>query len=377
MDADIVIQNGRIIDPSQGRDEIGHIAIKGHKLIPWTEGMSAKTILDASDCLVVPGLIDFHAHIYENGTDSGANPDLAMLPYGVTTVVDAGSSGVSTYKSFLNRLNQCRIKSKFFLHVSPTGQVTHEYPEILRPDLWRMEKFQEAIEIAGKKLLGFKVRASKNVVGSSGIQPIKDAVKLADTFQKPLVIHVTDPPVLQSQLVQLMRPGDVFCHVFHGRGNNIFEQDKIPAQLWEAKKRGVIFDCCHGSINFSFRVAKQALEQEFFPDVISSDLNTVTWCKPPLYNLTTVMSKLLLLGMPLHKILACVTSTPARLMNEQTELGTLVPGSCADIAILRIQKRTVHFQDTEGVWMEGDQLIVPMATILDGTIVYRAPEFCC
>ncbi len=172
MTVDILIQNGRVLDPARGIDQSAPVAVKGRRIIPWEEGMEAKTTIDASGCLVTPGLIDFHAHIYERGTDSGANPDLAMLPYGVTTVVDAGSSGVSTYRSFLDRLALCRIKTKFFLHISPTGQVTHQYPELLRPERWNMEKFQEAVELAGDKLLGFKLRVSRNVVGDTGLRQI-------------------------------------------------------------------------------------------------------------------------------------------------------------------------------------------------------------
>ena len=140
---------------------------------------------------------------------------------------------------------------------------------------------------------------------------LEAALELAEKFQKSLVVHVTDPPVLQSELVGRLRPGDVFCHLYHGRGNTIFENGGIPPALWEARERGVLFDCCHGSANFSFPVAEKAVEAGFLPDIISTDLNTVTWCKPPLYNLLSVLSKFLLLGVPLEKILACVTSTRA------------------------------------------------------------------
>lgn len=118
------------------------------------------------------------------------------------------------------------------------------------------------------------------------------------------------------------------------------------------------------------------MEAGFLPDIISTDLNTVTWCKPPLYNLLSVLSKFLLLGVPLEKILACVTSTPARLMGEEGELGTLAPGSCADIAILRVAERPVEFVDTEGERRNGRQLVLPMATLLDGVLVWRSQELC-
>ena len=376
MTADLLIKNGRVIDPSRGLDGPGAVAVRGRRIIPYEEGMEAKTVIDASGCIVSPGLIDFHAHIYERGTDSGANPDLAALPYGVTAIADAGSSGVSTYRSFLDRLALCRVKTKLCLHISPTGQVTHEYPELLRPEKWRMEKFQEAVELCGDKLIGLKMRVQRSVVGEAGLEPMEAALALAERLGQRLVVHVTDPPVPEREVAARLRPGDVFCHVYHGRGHTILENGKVSPALWEARRRGVIFDCCHGTANFSFPVVREALAQGFLPDVISSDLNTVSWCRAPLYNLTLVMSKLLALGMPLEKILACVTSTPARLMGEEGRWGTLAPGSDADIAILRLARRRTVFRDTEGNRMEGEELFLPMATVLDGALVCRSPEFC-
>lgn len=376
MNVDILIKNGRVIDPENGVDRIETVAVKGRRVVPYTSYMGAKTVIDATGCLVTPGLIDFHAHIFNRGTDSGANPDLAMIPYGVTTVVDAGSSGVSTYRSFLERLNSYYIKTKFFIHVSPTGQVTHQYPESLYPEKWNIDKFEEAFEVGKDKILGFKMRVSKNVVGTEGIKPLYAALELATRFQKKLVVHVTDPPVLQSEIANALRPGDVFCHVFHNKGNNILDGGHVYKDIWKAKERGVIFDCCHGSANFSFDIAEIAMKQGFNPDVISTDLNTVTWCKSPLYNLTSVMSKFLYLGMELKDIIACVTSTPARLIHMDGELGTLTSNSCADIAIMKIVDKEVTFIDTLGEKRNGTQFFVPLVTILDGAIVYRSPEMC-
>lgn len=374
MKADIIIQNGRVMDPFRQIDRPEDVAVKGGLIVPLEKGMEAAATIDASGCLVTPGLIDFHAHIFEHGTDSGINPDIAMLPCGITAVVDAGSAGVSTYQSFLNRLAAYRIKSKFFLHVSPTGQITHQYPESVRPDKWNMQKFADAAALSGDKMLGFKVRVSRNVVGEDCEYILESALKLAETFGQRLVVHVTDPAVPQSKLASMLRGGDVFCHVYHGRGNTIIEDGHVGEGVRDARRRGVIFDCCHGSINFNFTVAEQALAEGFAPDVITSDMNSVTWNMPPLFGLTTVMSKFLMMGMPLNELLACVTSVPARLMREEGNLGTLAPGSCADIAILRVDETAVVFVDSEGQKRTGGQYFRTIATLLDGKIVYRSQE---
>lgn len=377
MQVDLLILNGRVLDPARGINEVVPVAVHGRKLVSWQPDMTAKTVIDAAGCLVTPGLIDFHAHIFENGTDSGIDPDLAMLPSGITTVVDAGSSGVSTYKSFLEQLDRRHIRTAFFLHISPTGQLTHEYPESIRPDRWRYDKLDEAIERAGARMLGFKMRISRNVVGDAGKELLQAGLELAQRYEKPLVVHVTDPPFLQGEVAAMLRPGDVFCHVYHGWGHTILGEDgKVDPAIWEARQRGVIFDCCHGTANFAFPVAEAAIAQGFWPDVVSSDMNSVSFCRPPLYNLPMVLSKLLALGMPLTDVLACVTATPARLIHAEGELGTLRPGSCADIAILRLQQRPVQFMDAGGETRNGNQVLVPQATILDGTLVWRGQDLC-
>ena len=374
MIADILIKNGRVIDPSRGVDSVGDIAVAGRRIVAAVPGMQARTVIDAAGGLVTPGLIDFHAHIFERGTDSGINPDIAMLPNGVTTVVDAGSSGVSSYRSFLDRLNLCRVKTKLFLQVSPTGQITHQYPEILLPERWNLSKVEEAVELCGKRLLGFKLRIGEGVVGDRGVYLLEKSKELADRFGLHLVVHVTDSPVLQSKVASMLGAGDVFCHVYHGRGNTIFEDGRIPEAIWEARKRGVIFDCCHGSANFCYPIAERAIAEGFLPDVISSDMNTISWCKPPLFSLEMVMSKLLMLGMELGDVIERVTSAPAKLIGEDGKLGTLAPGTCADIAILKLVEQPIPFMDTEGETRLGQRYFSARTTILDGQLVYRAQE---
>ena len=373
---DLLIKNGFVIDPEGTCEKVSPIAVSNGHIVAFEDGIEAKTVIDAQDCIVTPGLIDFHAHIFERGTDSGINPDLAMLPLGVTTVIDVGSSGASTYRSFIDRLNQCRIKTKLYLHVSPTGQVTHQYPESVNPEKWNYERFDEAFEKYSERILGFKIRISKNVFGEDGLYYLEKALELSERYHRNLVVHVTDPPVPQSRIASMLRTGDVFCHVYHGRGYTILENQSIPPAIWNARKRGVIFDCCHGSINFNFNIAEEALREGFPPDTISSDMNSVTWNRAPLFNLPMVLSKFMMMGMTLKDIIKRVTTIPAKLIGEEGNLGTLRPGSVADIAIFKIRNNTITFVDSEGNKRQGSQYLHPVASILDGTIVYRDQEIC-
>lgn len=375
MKADILLTNGRLIDPANHIDQIGNIAIKNRRIIPWTEGMESDTVIDAAGCIVCPGLIDFHAHIFELGTDSGLNADIAMLPQGVTMAVDAGSSGVSTYRAMMRQFSQMQINTRFYLHFSATGQCTHQSIEPLFPDRWNMEKYEEAIENAQDNMLGFKLRISKPIVGERGPEIFRNALRVADHFQKPMVVHVTDSYAGAEEIADAMRPGDVFCHVFHGTGNTILDADgHVLPQVRDAQIRGVYMDACHGLVNYSHDVCERALNDGFLPDIISTDLNTRFWNKRIVFGLPYIMSKFLCFGMSVPEIIARVTEYPARAMGLLGAVGTLDQGSSADITVLKVCDKKLRFEDSLGTVRQGSKAIIPLVTILKGSIVYRSSE---
>lgn len=373
--ADIMIQNGHVIDPARGIDRVETIAVKNRRVIAYEKGMEADTYVDATDCIVTPGLIDYHAHLFELGTDSGIDPDTAMLPQGVTFAVDVGCAGVSTYRSLLERFAACRCKTRMYLHVSPGGQNTHQYHEPYWPETWSMDKFIQAIDCGGDRILGFKARFSKEQVHEDGWKVFYETMKLGEYFNKPVVAHITNPFAPMQEIVTHLRPGDIFCHVFHGTGyTSLQENGEIYPEILEQQKRGVIMDGCHGKANFSLEVARKMIDQGFRPDIISTDLTTKTWCKAPVYGLPHVMSKFLHFGMTMPEIIRCVTENPARHMGLLDQVGTLEPGSCGDITVLKVKDESVLFTDTAGEFRTGKQRIVPLMTVLDGALVYRSPE---
>lgn len=374
MKLDLLIKNGRVIDPSRSIDRIEPVAIKNGKIVAYEEGMAADTEVDAAGCLVTPGLIDFHIHISDRRTDSGIDPDLALIPQGVTAAVDAGSTGVTTCRSFLDEMTRRHIKSRMFLHVSPVGQITHQFPEPMLPDTWNMDKFQMAFDYGGERILGLKLRVSKEVVGDQGLKPLYRAIEVAEQFDKPVCVHVTDPPVPMSELAEVLRPGDIFCHMFTGKYRSIYEDGKLPDAIWKARERGVIFDACHGKMNHTFSVAEKAAADGFLPDVITTDLTFKTWAKQPVFGMPHVMSKFFLLGMTENQIIERVTCNPARLMKMEDQLGTLRPGTCADVTILRVIEKDILFYDSQGDTRTGQRYFAPMATIVDGQMMYRSHE---
>lgn len=377
MKTDLLIQKGTIIDPSRGVHERGDIAVSGNRIeaIPDGEPVEADQIIDADGCYVTPGLIDLHTHMNYLGSASGLEGDAAFLPNGVTAAADAGSVGVSNYRALLHQSAGWQIKTKFYLNVSAGGQImSSQFSEPLDPEKWDEALFREALLRYPERVIGLKVRTSRKVVGDLGLKPLEAAVTLAEKLRIPLVVHPTDPPISMGEIARMLPSGSILCHIFQGIGMTAATQDGLSDGLLEAQKRGVIFDVAHGRKNFDFTVADKALALGLDPDTISTDLSAANWNKLPLVGLPVVMGKFLALGKTLDWVIDRTTRIPAQILGEKGEWGTLMPGTCADIAILReIPKETV-FYDCFDNQVVGKSRLVVCATILDGKIVYRSAD---
>lgn len=377
MNVDVLIQNGRVIDPAQNLDRVGDIALRSGRVVELLPGepVEADHVVNAAGCLVVPGLIDYHAHVNYRGTDVGIPPDLATLPKGVTTVVDCGSSGPTNCMAFLDRLTQSVVKSRIYIHISPLGLATQQFYEPLVPEKWDMGKFECAFDQGGQRIRGIKMRVSNFLLNETGMGPYYEMLKVAERFHKGVLIHPSDPPVCQGEILNSLRPRDVYCHVFQGVGHTILDGGKLVPELWEARRRGVIFDIAHGGANFNFDVAERALDQGFMPDMISTDTTKKTWNKTPVCSLPYVMSKFLALGMSIPEIIRCVTATPAKALDMEGKIGTLAPGACGDITILKMETGQFTFADAQANLRQGESLFVPIATFADGLMVYQDSLF--
>jgi len=186
-------------------------------------------------------------------------------------------------------------------------------------------------------------------------------------------VHVTDSQRQADELIPHFNPGDIYAHCFHGTGHTILnEQGEVYPSIQAAQRKGVIFDCSNGVAHFDFNIARHAMAQGFYPDIISTDLtqrNSLRTNK--VYSLLHVMSKYLNMGMSLFDIVKAVTSTPARLMKMQGQIGTLTPGAFADIAVVKIRQAKTIFEDKRGNQLQGDRYIDNCLTISRGQICYR------
>ena len=172
------------------------------------------------------------------------------------------------------------------------------------------------------------------------------------------------------------RPGDVFCHMYQGQGDTILGPDgRVKPELWEARRRGVLFDACNGNANFSFRVAEPAMEQGFLPDLIGSDLTPMSFHRPFVHDLPRLLSKYLMLGMKLEDVLQRVTLAPARQLGRVEELATLHAGTPADVALFRLAEQPVTFRDRDGESRTGSQVLLPQMTVKDGAIAWAQTGF--
>ena len=369
------IQNGTVLDPSRGMNQAGEVRVSGERIV--ADVPESATAIDASGCLVCPGLIDYHLHVYAGGTEIGTPADAGLLPQGVTTAVDAGSAGPVNYAHFSETvIARSAVRVLSVLNVSSAGLVTVRYPENVDPRHYDLEASARLLERYRGELLGLKVRQGKEIVAGLGLEPLRSTLRMADQLACPVVVHVTNAPCSQAELVDLLRPRDVFCHVFHGTGPTIFAPDGslLPA-IRSARARGVIFDAANGWSHFSFASAQAALRQGFLPDVISTDLTNRTVYKQPVFGLPFIMSKYLSMGMPLMDVVTATTSTPARLIGMEKEIGTLAPGACADIAIFKKVERLVKLVDTQGVQWEGNTLLIPQLTMRAGKVLFRQIDF--
>ncbi len=379
MKGDILIHGGRVIDPARRRSGREDLLIQGDRIaaIPAGEKAEANQVIEATDCFVLPGLIDFHAHLFARGTELGVFPDPALLPQGVTTAVDGGSAGIGNFDSFVQSIvatSQTRILGD--LNVSPTGLVTTRYHEDVRPQNYDLPKTKEIFARHKGRLLALKIRQSREIVGEMGLEPLRATIKMAEEIGCPVVVHTTNPPGSPEELAALLRPGDVFCHVYHGKGETIIGKDgKVLPGIRRARQRGVIFDAANGRNHFALVTARAAIADGFFPDVLSTDLSVSTLYGDYVFGLPNIMSKYLNLGMPLEDVVAACTATPAKLIGLEGKVGTLAPGACADVAVFRLKKHSTVFLDSLGETFRGEQLLVPQLTLLGGKVVYRQIDF--
>ncbi|HET8577800.1 MAG TPA: amidohydrolase/deacetylase family metallohydrolase [Methylomirabilota bacterium] len=371
MDFELLLRGGTVVDPGRGIHapmDVGFAGGRVAAVAPRLEGSAAEA-LDVSGKLVTPGLIDLHGHFFHRGQPLFVDPDAVCLPNGVTTCVDAGSTGWATYAGFReNVIARAQTRVFAFLHLATTGLMS------LAAGVGELQDFRFAQEDRTRdafarfpELLGIKVRIQHMATGEANALPALDmARRIVDATQTRLMVHISGSPVPVEAILERLRPGDIATHIFNGYEHGILdERGKVREVVREAAKRGVILDVAHAGVHCDLTVARAAIEQGLPPTTLSTDMVRPLVARR-MYDLLGVMSSFLALGMPIDEVIRAVTDAPAGAIGQQDELGTLAPGAAGDAAVLDIEEGDFSFADSAGHEIRARLRFVPVLTVRAG-----------
>jgi dihydroorotase len=381
MQYDLLITGGEVIDPGAGLRGIMDVAIAGGRIVavaPSLNGNEAKRTVSAKGMLVMPGLVDIHAHVLVNGHDMGIHTDDCCSGSGVTTLCDAGSTGSSNFAALRGMLEgHVRTNVRAFVNLSAIGVTGIKHAgELAHLPYADPEGCAQTIKDNADLAIGVKLRFGPGLVWEYSAEPVKMARRAAEMAgDVPMMMHITDSPIPLPELIAHMKPGDIVTHCYHGRNHGILGQEKqfVLKEIVEAQRAGIIFDCAHGRNHFSFRTLEKALDQGFLPDTISTDLTMRTATEGPVWDLPTTMTKLLHFGMPLDEIVRRSTAAPARIMGYEGIVGTLKPGANADVSIFELRDGDFEMRDSDGNVVTAKRRLLAQTTIKDGQVWYQRP----
>jgi dihydroorotase len=387
---DLVIKGGEVLDPSQSLRAKRDIGIRFGAIealaadIPADKGLK---VLSAAGKLVTPGLIDLHAHVFPYGSAIGIPADELVPFQATTTLVSAGDAGANNIAAFRRAIvGQTRARLYAFVHIANIGLAGFPVPELYNIDFAQTDAAAKAVAENADLVLGIKVRMSENVIAKHGLEPLKRAIQacvIAGTGAK-VMCHIggVETPELMSQILDLLRAGDVLTHSYSGAPNiagkftNIVQDGRLLPAALAAKQRGVIFDVGHGGGSFDYTVAEVALPAGAGPDTISSDIHVFSGNSPGMPYLTWVMSKFLNMGLTLEQVVAMATVNPAKVINRAPKLGTLQVGAPADVSLLEVVEGPVEFVDTRNNKRQGKVHLKPSGVVMAGVPYgrpYQAP----
>ncbi len=377
---DLLIKNGHVIDPGNGIDAVMDVAVSGAKIARVAANIDpslARRVADATGLHVVPGLIDIHSHIffgtekdaYLSNADTAVQPDSHSFRSGQTTLVDAGGAGWRNFLQFKEQvIDRARTRVLSFINIVGSGMKGGPVEQ----NLADMDARLTAMRIRQHPgvIIGIKVAH----YGGAEWDPVTRAVEAGRETSVPVMVDFgvhTPPQSLEDLLLKHLRPGDILTHTYahvDGRIPIVDESGKVRPYVWEARKRGVIFDAGHGGGSFLFRQAVPALKQGFAPDVISTDLHTGSM-NTGMKDILNTMSKFLNLGMTLKEVIKANTSKAADVI-KRPDLGRLSVGGEADIAVLNLRRGTFGFIDVSGGKLVGDRKLECELTVKGGQVVW-------
>lgn len=400
---DTILKGGRVIDPASGRDAVTDVAIQQGRIAHVGDvAGSARDTIDCRGKLVLPGLIDTHAHVYQYVTGRfGLNADLCGVHSGVTTLVDQGGPSCMTLPGFRNYVAEpARSRVLAFISAYLVGGLEgHYYPELYRPQCVDVAATVKAARENADLVKGVKAHAELGGFARWGLEVIRLAAQISREADLPLYIHFgqlwplpereampVDPDAILPEVVALLKPGDVLAHPFSRHPGGFVSTDgSVHPLVKEALARGVKVDVGHGS-HFSFRMARKVLDAGILPDTLGADMHGYNTRVPPpagtpdshpdeehlftgrtRFSLVSAMTSMLALGVTLEQLVPMVTSNCARMLGMEKELGTLAPGVAADVTVLDDARGRWTLRDNEGNEVIAQRLLTPAFCLRQGT----------
>ena len=381
QDLDLLLKGGHVIDPKNGIDAVMDVAIAGGKIAEVAAAIPAgraKKVVDVGGLYVTPGLIDMHVHVFmghepgayiANGATS-VMPDGFTFRSGVTTVVDAGSSGWRNFPQFKEQsIDKAQTRVLALLNIVGTGMASRFQEQ----DVSDMNPVMTAHMI--RRLYPDLIVGIKAAHYWGDFTQVDRAVEAGDLAGVPVMVDFGehDPPnSIESLFLEHLRPGDMFTHTYsYGpaqRETIVDENGKVKPFVFEAQKRGIVFDVGHGGGAFSWRQAVPATQQGFKANVISSDLHTQSM-NAGMKDLCNVLSKFMAMGFTLPEVIERATWAPARVIS-RPDLGHLSVGAEADVAVLNLREGDFGFVDVRRARLKGDRKLEAELTIRAGRVVW-------
>lgn len=377
---DMLINDGHVVDVKNDIDKVMDVAIKDGKIAKVATKIpenSAKMVIQAKGFYVAPGLLDIHSHnfhgtepnAYLSNSFSALPPDGFSFPNGVTTIVDCGGPGWRNFQQFKDQvIDRSKTRVLAFLNIVGSGMKGGAIEQNLNdmdPKLTAMVAKQFPKEVIGVKLAHYS---------GHDWTPTERAVEAGRLADIPVMIDFghADPELsIKTLFLEKLRPGDMFTHAYghvDGRMPVVDDNGKVNDFVFEAQKRGIIFDVGHGGGSFRFDQAVPSMEQGFEPNTISTDLHTGSM-NGGMKNIINVMSKFLNMGMTVQDVIERTTWNAAKAI-KRTDLGHLSEGAVADVAVLNLRNGDFGFIDVQKKKMKGDKKLECELTIKDGNVMY-------
>ena len=380
--AKLLLRGGRVIDPAQGLDGAYDVLLGDGRVEAVGAGVSADgaTVRDVTGLLVLPGLIDVHVHCFRGLRTTAADPDLLGISRGVTTVVDTGTAGCSTFPLFHDHvMTAARTRVLAYVNLSTLGSVVGpHFANLGDPRLIDPEGIAGVKAAYPDRLVGIKMMATAGTVGGLGLEPLRRGRAVAEELGLPLLVHIGESftgssPLPVEEVVDLLRPRDTVTHMYTAQPGGVLDANqRLQPAVRAARERGVRFDIGHGANNFNFAVAQRLLDQDFRPDAVGTDVSNLS-LHGPVYDLPTTMSKLLSMGFPLPDVVALATSQAAELIGRSAELGSLAVGRVADVSVLRLEEREWTAVDSQRQQYAASTFLAPVFSVRAGEVVEPRP----